>query len=104
MWRCLRWILLLLFLGILGKTVQLLWTQHVAMRELKEVIAELDASDPDWRLEAIEAKRKVIPDEENAALAIMRITKALPEQRGFNKLMDRIQKLAPNRRLSAEDA
>ncbi|MBI3409408.1 MAG: hypothetical protein HY040_13790 [Planctomycetes bacterium] len=104
MWRRLRWILLLVILGILGKTIELLGTQHAAMRELEEVIAELDAADPDWRLEAIEAKRKKIPDEENAALAIMKITKALPEQRAFNKVMDRIQKHAPNRRLQAKYA
>ena len=32
------------------------WKLHKAQEELDKVIAQLDQDDPDWRLEAIEAK------------------------------------------------
>jgi hypothetical protein len=54
------------------------WVEYVAEKELQAVIAELDETDPGWRLEDIEAARKVIPDEENSALAVMRIAGKIP--------------------------
>lgn len=38
--------------------------------ELKKIIAELDQKEPGWRLEELEAKRKVLKPEENSALVI----------------------------------
>jgi hypothetical protein len=38
--------------------------------ELLQVVAELDRTDPDWRLERIEAIRRVIPDEQNSAIRV----------------------------------
>jgi hypothetical protein len=44
-----------------------------------ELEAELDASDPGWRLEEIEAAREVIPDEQNSARVVAAVAGALPE-------------------------
>jgi hypothetical protein len=41
-------------------------------RLLREAIAEVEAADPHWRLETIEARRAVVPDEENSANIIRR--------------------------------
>lgn len=40
---------------------------------LSEIIAQLDRDDPNWRLEEIEAQRRVVPDEENSALHAMQV-------------------------------
>jgi hypothetical protein len=63
----------------LGAFAYLKWTELRAARDLKAVISELDASDPGWRLEDIEAVRKFIPHDENSALVVMRISARLPK-------------------------
>lgn len=45
--------------------------------ELITVVAELDRTDPGWRLEQIEEKREEIPDEENGALRISAFVKSV---------------------------
>lgn len=51
-------------------------------RELRGYMAELDATDPGWRLEDIEAARSVIPEEDNSALVVVAAKSALREQWG----------------------
>jgi hypothetical protein len=54
---------------------------------LLRVVAELDRTDPDWRLERIEAKRKVIPDDKNSAALVRMVRRLFDVQflRGPNK-------------------
>lgn len=77
--RLLQAFVLLFGLCVLGGVVSYKWSEHVAQQELDAVIRELDATDPNWRLADIEAARKVIPDEENAALIVMEIASRLPK-------------------------
>lgn len=65
-----RGLLVVLILVILGSGgwFAISW---LSGRDLKNIIAELDRTDPGWRLEDIEAKRKVLPPEENSALQVM---------------------------------
>jgi hypothetical protein len=51
-----------------------------AQRELDASIALLDRADPGWRLDELEASRKVIPEEKNAALAVGAIRRLMPQQ------------------------
>src|SRR5262249_20309845 len=46
--------------------------------ELDEVIAELDRTDPRWRLEDIEKNRKVIADAENGAVIVAAAARQIP--------------------------
>jgi hypothetical protein len=46
-----------------------------------EAAAEADRLDPGWRLEDLEKKREVIPDEDNGALVILAATKLWPVHR-----------------------
>jgi hypothetical protein len=46
----------------------------------REEIAEADRLDPGWRLEEMERKRQVIPDEENGALVVLAASKLWPFQ------------------------
>ncbi len=51
---------------------------YAADRELAKVIAETDRTDPDWRLEQIEAKRKTYAPEDNAAETVLAAYRLLP--------------------------
>ncbi len=87
--------LLWIFLGlcvILGPIVgKHFYDRWQADRELQEAIAELDAADPDWTLERIEAKRRVVPEEENSAPIIVAAKKAFPAG-GWSNDLDEITK------------
>lgn len=49
-----------------------------ADRQLADAIGEADRLDPGWRLEELEARRKRIPDDQNAALQVGKVHAALP--------------------------
>ena len=50
---------------------------NVSDPELEKIIAELDQKEPGWRIEELEAKRKVLTPEENSALVISESYKLL---------------------------
>src|SRR5262245_14005947 len=80
-WR--RWwfrIVCLLLLAVAGKLVHVYWQRWQAAEEMRQAVVELDASDPDWRLERIEANRQAIPDKENGALAVIAVFEQLPAE------------------------
>jgi hypothetical protein len=54
-----------------------------AGEELREVVAELDRTDPGWRLEQIEEARAKVPPERNSAPRIAAANRLLPE--GWDK-------------------
>jgi len=59
----------LLFMGA-GGFVLFIWLSTSALERL---MAEMDRDDPGWRLEEIEAKRRVTPDERNAAIQVLAV-------------------------------
>ena len=66
-------------------------SQETPTDDLLQVVAELDRTDPDWRLERIEGKRKIIPDDQNSAILVRKIHRLLFAQfvHGPNKERDR---------------
>jgi hypothetical protein len=52
---------------------------HQAQQDLDAVVAELDRTDPGWRLDELEAARAPVADEKNAALAVMKVCELLPK-------------------------
>jgi hypothetical protein len=76
--RLLRWLgagLLLLAAWALG-----LWGyfRYTTDRDLREAIAEADASDPDWTMDRLLAARKAVREEDNAALHVLAARQKLP--------------------------
>jgi hypothetical protein len=61
--------ILVLLLGFLAGGY--FYISRAAEKRLQAAIAEADRLDPGWRLEEIEARRAVIPDEENSARKII---------------------------------
>jgi hypothetical protein len=51
---------------------------RLANRELDEVIAELDRTDPGWRWEELEANRATYPEGANSAIQVMAVMTRLP--------------------------
>ncbi len=79
------------------------WRHHVLQQELNEALAALDHSDPGWRLEAIEASRQQIPDEENSARIIAAAAQQLPIDWQSKELGELLTHLAPEEQLSPAD-
>src|SRR5690348_11636443 len=76
-WRIWLGLVLLLFLlGLAGMYgLFTYWTD----RDLREAMAEADHDSPGgWQLDDIEAHREHVPDDENAALVVMKIKSLLP--------------------------
>jgi hypothetical protein len=51
---------------------------HEAGKQLRAAIAEADRLDPHWRFDDLEAARASVPDERNAALAVLYVNRLLP--------------------------
>jgi hypothetical protein len=52
---------------------------YVARTRLQAALADMDHTDPGWRLPDIEAARAVVPDADNSALRVMEASKRLPQ-------------------------
>jgi hypothetical protein len=55
-----------------------LYSDYAARKDLESAIAELDAVDPRWRLEDIEADRQLVRDEDNAAFVVLQAAGLMP--------------------------
>jgi hypothetical protein len=67
-----------LVLLALFAVIGVFWNHTSATSKLQETLAELDRTDPGWRLEDIEAAREQIPEEENSAGVIIAAAQNLP--------------------------
>src|SRR5439155_3271982 len=65
---------------------------------------EVEAADPHWRLEALEADRAAVPDEENSAFLVRRARARLtrPDPDAYQRREQLLRGLTPNVRLSDE--
>jgi hypothetical protein len=86
------WLAIVILVPIVGVFAYVL-TVH---NDLNNLIADLDRTDPGWRLEEIEAKRATYPADQNAALEIPKINALLkPNYNQLNKEMDLLSGLDP---------
>ena len=84
-----------------------LYSNWAADREMKAAVAEMDRLEPgNWRLEDLEAKRRAVPDEQNAALVVMKVRRQLPrpwpapsQERSTRSVDKWIEELPPEVRL-----
>jgi hypothetical protein len=80
------------------------WRHHSAQQRLDQVLAELDRTDPGWRLEDIEAACEQIPENENSVGVIISAAQHLPRSwpsEDFSE--DYFRSQQPNEMLSGED-
>jgi hypothetical protein len=79
-WRKRLFLAGLLFLLILSLGGPYLYFVIIAESDLRAAIADADDTDPGWRLLELEARRRVIPDEENSAINLANAKALLPAQ------------------------
>src|SRR5262249_26153697 len=62
---------LIVVVGLSVPVVMELYARSKARSDLEKIIAELDRTDPRWRLEDIEADRQQVPEEKNSANTVI---------------------------------
>jgi hypothetical protein len=75
---------------------------HTVDQELQEAIAKVDQEDPGWRLEEIEAKRAVVPEDRNAAVRVMAACKSIPKNWLTDALDRELEDLKPEKQLNPQ--
>jgi hypothetical protein len=80
----------------------LVFRHHDAERQLRAAVTEVEATDPRWRLEQIEADRAAVLDAENAAAVVRRIRAKLvrPGNADWQGREELLKSLSPNVRLT----
>ncbi len=81
-----RWLAALLVLALVTPAGYLFFQGERARHDLAAMMAELDASDPGWRLEEIERKRPDVPDEQNSAPLVRALARQLKTSGFFTAL------------------
>ncbi len=97
-----------LLLGVLGCVIVAALTyghyRHRWAEELRAAMADLDRSDPGWRLADLEAARAVVPDDENSAPVVRGAAQQLPHDLPMPITFERFNGLAPQQRLGDVEA
>jgi hypothetical protein len=92
-----------LLLALVSMVASEYYARWSARRELDEEIAQLDAKEPRWRLQDIEADRATIADGENSAQVVLAAHALLPAKWNVPNL-DVLEKTPPPRKLSEDQA
>jgi hypothetical protein len=75
-----------------------------ALVALRAAVAELDRTEPGWRLNDLEAARAPVPDDQNSALVLIEAYRSLPPGWEPDKTLERVKDLPPNMRLDDQEA
>lgn len=75
---------------------------HAVGQRLDEALADLDRSDPGWRLSDIEAARAQIPEEENSARVVAKAGSLLPNDWKSELIEDLLKNLSPEEHLAPD--
>jgi len=98
--KCLGWGLVIVAMLV---AIRVFWNQGKSASKLQETLAELDRTDPGWRLEDIEAARDEMPEEKNSARVVIAAAQQMPQRAPWADFSDEHFRLPPNEMLSGED-
>ncbi|HTU90840.1 MAG TPA: hypothetical protein VMF69_12245 [Gemmataceae bacterium] len=79
------------------------WHHRQITQRLDEALADLDHSDPGWRLEDIEAGREEVPEQDNSARVVMAVARLLPRNWLPEELGNLLTHLEPEKQLNPAD-
>jgi hypothetical protein len=103
--RWLRWLrragITLLTLAAVGGG-RYAYRHHEVTTRLEEAVAELDRTDPGWRLHDIEGARAEIPDAENSARHVVAASRLLPKDWPPQQVHKAFEDLEPAERLDRD--
>ncbi len=92
----------LLILALLA-AIGVYWNHTKMEGKLQSTLADLDRTEPGWRLEEIEAAREEVPEEENSARVIVAAAGQMPKRWPSADFSEEIFRLPSNEMLSGED-
>jgi len=97
----LGWLVLMLaLLAALG----VFWHRGQTASKLQQTLAEMDRTEPGWRLEDIEAARDDMPEEDNSARVVVAAAEQLPRPWPSKELVEEhFHALPPNEMLNGDD-
>src|SRR5713101_7043643 len=78
-WRWFKRAGIFLLILLVGWACRHVYWHHKVSRELQEALAELDRTDPGWRLQDIEAARAAVPEKQNSAVVVAESFRWLPQ-------------------------
>jgi hypothetical protein len=78
------------------------YKHHQIATRLQEALAELDRTDPGWRLHDIEAARAQVPDADNSARCVVEVSRLLPKGWPPQNVSNALENLEPVERLSPD--
>jgi hypothetical protein len=92
-----------LLLAVIAIAIPQAWRHPQITEKLDETVAELDRTEPGWRLNEIEAAREQVPEDENSARVIVASAKLLPKEWPSQGLAERLAHPDPVEQLSPDD-
>jgi hypothetical protein len=98
----LRVIGVLFLLLVVGVLIRLAVNYRLAQTRLQAAVAEVDATDSNWRLDQIEQTRADLPSTENSAHVVMRVKRLLRANWLPQSLSDALDQVPPQEQLGAE--
>jgi hypothetical protein len=101
-----RWSLRVFLALLLAVTILFLYYAHrrrEALVALRAAVAELDRTEPGWRLHELEAARAIIPNDENSALIVNNAFGLLPENWQSPDFFEHQSNLSPQQLLDQDD-
>jgi hypothetical protein len=102
--RYLIWSAVLLQFVLVAVASWVLYNRHKVARAAAEAVAELDRTEPCWRLKDLEAARDAVPEEENSARVVVAARRLLPPNWPPQELSNALDRLPPPDRLTPEQA
>jgi hypothetical protein len=102
--RYLIWSAVLLQFVLVGFGSWVLYNRHRVARAAAEAVAELDRTEPGWRLKDIEAAREALPEEQNSARVVVAVRRLLPPSWPPAELSEALDRLHPPQRLTPQQA
>jgi hypothetical protein len=89
--------------ALIAIVIRQAWRHHEIAKNLQETLAEMDRTEPSWRLQDIEAARERVPEDENSARVVVAATKLLPKNWPALEFDNLFTHLTPEAQLTPED-
>ena len=101
--RLLKRVALALLVAVAVPAVRQAWHHYKVTTKLQETLAEIDRTEPGWRLDEIEAHREQIPDGENGARVVAEAGKLLSRDWPPKEIAEIINRARGNEPLEPDD-
>lgn len=92
-----------LLVAVIAIVIRQAWHHREVTKKLQETLAEMDRTEPGWRLKDIEAAREPVPEDENSARVVVAAAELLPRGWPPPEFEALFGHLAPEEQLAPDD-